>query len=1498
MQSKHFISCILSLVFSVFQISGQFIENSESLNAITSFDGLSGNYVNAILRDSRGLMWFGTQEGLNKYNGNSFTVYQPVEDDSNSISDNNIQCLFEDREGRIWIGTRKGGLNLYNKNTDQFLHYQTTVSDSSGICCNVIQALTQDLRGNIWIGTNKGLSCYIPEQNIFINYFFNAEDSVSLSDNNVLSILTDYHGTLWLGTANGICRYNPLNRNFDRFFYNKATLKNPDNSQIVSIYQQDDSLIWFGKKNGSLLRLNRNTMTFKPVTVYFTGTENNSVSLTGISGGDNQQLFIATKNSGVFLYKPYENTADHYFYDKVKSIGNINNIRQVYNDEKGTVWIATAGGGIIKKYSIRNKFRYISLDADYYKNTFDDNVVSIYRAKNGTLWMGTRAGGIINLDLNTGKTQHFSPELLIKHNIEYSRINSICEDNNNNLWIGTSHPGGVGGLIQLDQKSKKLSAFHNQAGNTGSLSNNQVNILLFSSKNTLWVGTNRGLNKFVPESKSFIRYYPYPEDIRNKLNVIKYLVEDEKGLLWIVGGVGLATFNPNEVHFTYYGPLKNNQIENTDIGSGIMCSGNDSLLWIGTNFGLSGFNKISKTFFNVESTVLLKAPVKSMTMDKSGRLWIASLKGIYRYNPGTGEVRFFDTSDGLQSSEFNENSCYTSPDGLMFFGGGKGINYFNPDDMHFNNYPPKLIFTDFRISNQSVKPGYSGSPLKNHISVTKEILLNNTQSSFSFEFSVLNYIHPEKNKYAYILENYEDNWNIAENDYIARYTKVPPGKYRFRVKGANNDDVWNEDGISMWVIIKVPFHRSVGFHILIISTILLSFILFYFFKVKQIYVSKKYMEKAIADRTQELYDKQRLLEKQKEAILYQSESITESHKNISKAYRDIQVISEIGQHIISTLDVDSINRTILGHIASLMEIYSFGIGILDSETETFLYTGYFVENKKPFKTLLKSKDSISAWCVQNNEGIHINNYPKEYSRYTNSVDQNMLENKIKSVVIIPLIIEKKTIGVFTVLHNKKNIYNSNDVITLKAIASYIAIAYDNASAYKLIREKNEDLRKTYEDLKIRENELKTYSEEITVINQKILKANTELELYRNHLETLVNERTHELVKAKEKAEESDRLKSKFLANVSHEIRTPMNAIMGFANLLGEHGLSDKEKLECINHINTNTDSLLSLIDDILDISKIEANELTIKKVPCDVNSILESLHATFNEIIALGDNSNIKLNLAKSIYEINITMLTDPVRLRQIFTNLIGNALKFTRKGFINFGYNVLENNHKSGKVEFFVEDTGIGIPAEKLNIIFERFGKIDTLDKTQAYRGVGLGLAISKSLVELMGGTISVKSGLNKGTRFTFILPLEKTEKLVQKPKKTKVNIDNVSLEGKIVLIVEDEESNIFYMKSIFHKQLCIVKHARSGEEAVDMCRKDKDINIVFMDIKLPEMDGYDATLEIKQFRPDLPVIAQTAYAVHDEREKSIAAGCDDYIAKPFMANDIVLLAKKHLKK
>jgi PAS domain S-box-containing protein len=428
------------------------------------------------------------------------------------------------------------------------------------------------------------------------------------------------------------------------------------------------------------------------------------------------------------------------------------------------------------------------------------------------------------------------------------------------------------------------------------------------------------------------------------------------------------------------------------------------------------------------------------------------------------------------------------------------------------------------------------------------------------------------------------------------------------------------------------------------------------------------------------------------------------------------------------------------------------------------------------------------------------------------------------------------------------------------------------------------LHKAYSITMAKDNRLLGYIT-IFTLNKSIIKFKHIIETFVHQVSVALHrsQLEYELVKAKDKAEESDKLKTAFLANMSHEIRTPMNGILGFAEMLNDNTLSYANRKKYLNIINSNGKMLINLIDDIIDFAKIESGQANIVQDEFSLNNLLNQVQSTFLTRSLRRDKSKVRIITKKPFPDEKSYIRTDPIKLRQILTNLVGNAIKFTHKGYIEFGYELEENNF----LKFYVRDTGIGISPDKLQIIFERFIQADN-SPSRKYGGSGLGLAISKGLVELLGGKMWAESVPNEGSTFSFTIPFAPVTRKIEDHPEGKHGRSHLSWEGKLFLIAEDDKFSYKFLEGFLKQTKANVIRAADGREAVDICRNNNNIDLILMDIQMPEMNGLTATEEIKKFNKKIPIIAQTANAINEEKLRCLEAGCDDFITKPVNISEL----------
>jgi len=551
-----------------------------------------------------------------------------------------------------------------------------------------------------------------------------------------------------------------------------------------------------------------------------------------------------------------------------------------------------------------------------------------------------------------------------------------------------------------------------------------------------------------------------------------------------------------------------------------------------------------------------------------------------------------------------------------------------------------------------------------------------------------------------------------------------------------------------------------------------------------------------------------------------------------KRKKEIQkIIYNISNAVVSSINVREFSLVVKSELTKVIDTTNFYIALYDENSDSFTMASHFDE-KDSFESFPAAK-TLTGYVLRTKRTLIANEAKQKELEVLGEID--LVGTPSKVWLGVPLLIDGKCIGVVAVQsYTSATAFDKSDIEMLEIVSSQLSISIN--------RKKQEE----------------------------------------------------ELREALEKAKESDRLKTAFLTNMSHEIRTPMNGILGFANLLREADFSESEKEEFLKSISVSGERLLNTVNDIVDISKIEAGQMSVSMSPVSIGKLLQEMHSFFEY------QARKKGLLLKTMFHDDgpdDVIITDESKLHAILTNLIKNAIKFTEKGGILVGYNVVIDDQQP-KVEFFVEDTGIGIPDDRQQAVFDRFVQADIEDK-RVFEGSGLGLAISKAYAEMLGGVIRVESEEGKGSRFTVTIPYS-----TEKPEKNPAPADTESVEtNKTVsdmdlLVAEDEEVSSEYLKAVLKNSFRHIYFANNGLEAIEILKDHPDIRIVLMDIKMPVMGGCEATHEIRKFNKDVVIIAQTAFALVGDKEKFLEAGCNDYIAKPINSNELLKLIERYLVK
>tara|TARA_R110002126_G_scaffold3499_6_gene19996 strand:- start:8760 stop:12770 length:4011 start_codon:yes stop_codon:yes gene_type:complete len=1282
-------------------------------------EGMTQASANTIMQDSKGFLWIATQGGLHRYDGHEFKVYRQTPFDTTSLSENWVWGMTEASNGDIWVTTEGGGLNRLDQATGTFKKYVHNPDDSTSISSNRSFMPFEDSNGDLWVGTlGDGLNrMRAGEDGIFTRYAHVHDDLNTLSSHLVFWLNQDNEGFIWAGTGNGITRIDPKTEEFTRFLFESegdGFYGRPENVLDQYLSPNDPGTLWLATGNG-LVHLNSKTGDYKRYHIAPNDGDNiNPLNFIHqvVPDPDNPNvLWVGGPGTGLARFDMQSEKFTSY-RNNPRDPHSLSEdyVQSLFADRSGTIWVGTATEGL-------NAFNPGAVNFTHLRNNPENDqtiapgiVWGVYEDKEGTLWVGSDVGAaghyLTEFDIKSGKTNRykFNPE--DSTTILFGSLRTFTEDGDGNFWVG-----GGGGLNLFNRTTKKATRFRHPQ-----LEENRGRNALFAlvptaaDKNILWVGSIGGLDLFDTRTGQF-EHIPLPKEALGLEfdPAVLSLHQDAEHILWTGTNNGLLRITPEgeATVASVYNSKDITTINHNQIASLTQTENEPDVLWVGTqNGGLNRYDITTNTATHfTEEDGLSSNTIYGLLADNNNTLWMSTNGGISNFDPETKIFRNYGLDDGLMALEYDQNAYAKGKGGVLYFGSGKGVTAFTPEQLHINEIPPLVVLSGFKLFNKPVPVGLE-SPLTKPLTETEKITLTHNQNEVTFDYVALHFANAAKNQYAYQLEGFDEDWVQAGTRRSATYTNLSPGSYIFRVKAANADGIWNNKGTSIKLSVLPPWYRTWWAYGLF--TGLLGFTVFGVDRVQRQRISRKEQERT---------------------ALREAELRAEAE---NKRRADTEQLSTIGRAITSTLSVDKIIETIYENVNALMDAAIFGVGIYNKEQNCLDFPATKEKGKMlpPYVNRLDEENRLAVWCFKNKEEIIIGDYSTELKKYINSYKPPVAGEESKSVIYLPLVQQNRVIGVITTQSFKENAYSEYHVNLLRNLATYAAIALDNASAYRRLNATLSELQTMQQQL-VQQEKLASLGQLTAGIAHEIKNPLNFVNNFSELSVELIEETKDELSAISDQLSAEDREKVDEAVEILHDIEMNLRKIH-------EHG--------------SRADSI---VKSMLEHSRGGSGKLE----PTDLNALVkEFVNLSFHGMRAGKNpiNVDMQFELDESIKDVQL-IAEDFSR---VIVNLSNNAFDAMReklsekekeKGEKYEPKLTIRTKSENGKVMVEIEDNGPGISDEMKDKIMQPF-----FTTKKGTEGTGLGLSITNDIVKAHGGSLDIDSNSGEYTIFRISLTKE----------------------------------------------------------------------------------------------------------------------------------------------
>jgi len=827
---------------------------------INNEKGLPQSTIYSVKQGSDGFIWIGTQEGLTRYDGYSFKVYNYNPQDSFSLSNNNISIVYEDSKNNLWIGTWGGGLNRFDKKSGKFISYLHEQGNPHSISHNRVPVIHEDKEGTLWLGTaGGGLNSFDPKTNKFTVYENKKDDEQTISNNRIWGITEDNTGNLWIGTNFGFNCFNIHSKINKRFYINISDTDKIKSNIIRAIHFDTKGNLWLGTEEG-LYTFDLKTLKTQKIDLSKELDISLNINITNCFLESEDKLLIGTVGNGLIIFNYATKKFSRFSYNNNPRSISGNDIRCISRDKTGLYWIGTRNDGINTTLLKPSRFKIYNDESWQDLKLSGKGVRTALIDKNGNMWLGTNFFGLNKINAARNKITFYK-----KGNNENSllddRIASIKEDSDGNIWIATNN-----GLNKLNPSSGKVKDIVFRGKSLNEKSINDLRCLEIKDS-IIWVGTyGGGIVKYNSNDDSWSNY---DADISsgNSLasNEVLVLMMDSENILWIGTTNGLNSFNLNTGKIEQVGAELKDGYTLKRIQIYALVEAGDGIIWIGSSLGLYSFNKKNNEYkhFTIEDG-LPNNVIYSILEDNDGHLWLSTNKGICHFNPLTKTVNNYDKLDGLQDNFHYIGAGFKSASGEFLFGGVNGVTSFYPDKMETYSYKPKVIISKLEVLEEEgavnllMNSSAGGDDVPEYHIYPGQKILN-------IEFFSLDFYIPEKNNYKYMLDGFDGKWIESGNKRSIRYTNLSEGTYIFKVLGSNSENIWSSEVTMIRIVVHPPFYRTGWFNIAMFILVVLLVISIYSYRTRHMRRLQKILEDKVELRTKQLLDNEEKLKQANES---------------------------------------------------------------------------------------------------------------------------------------------------------------------------------------------------------------------------------------------------------------------------------------------------------------------------------------------------------------------------------------------------------------------------------------------------------------------------------------------------------------------------------------------------------------------------------------------------------------------------------------------------------